>query len=78
MINFNKTSYIKIILIYLILIVASSFFILPMLAAFVTAFKPGPIQMSSPPIWIFEPTILNFEKVRKEEEEDPWGNAGER
>ena len=63
MINFNKTSYIKIILIYLILIVASSFFILPMLAAFVTAFKPGPIQMSSPPIWIFEPTILNFEKV---------------
>ena len=38
MINFNKTSYIKIILIYLILIVASSFFILPMLAAFVTAY----------------------------------------
>ena len=37
--------------------------LIPILAGFVTAFKPGLIQIASPPVWLFQPTLDNFERV---------------
>lgn len=51
------------ILAYVIIIIATGLAIVPIIAGFVTAFKPGPIQIASPPVWIFEPTLANFHRV---------------
>ena len=51
------------ILTYLIVIVATMIAIAPVLAGFITAFKPGTIQIASPPVWIFKPTLENFDRV---------------
>ncbi len=48
---------------YLIITLVSVMILIPILAAFITAFKPGPIQMASPPVWVFQPTLDNFERV---------------
>ena len=51
------------ILAYVILIVMAILVLVPVLAGSVTAFKPQIIWVSSPPTWIFEPTLENFEFV---------------
>ena len=48
---------------YLIIILVSVMVLIPILAGFVTAFKPGLIQIASPPVWLFLPTLDNFERV---------------
>ncbi len=48
---------------YLIVTLVSIMVLIPILAGFVTAFKPGPIQITSPPVWFFLPTLDNFERV---------------
>ena len=50
-------------LVYLVIIIATTVAIVPIVAGFVTAFKPGPIQVTSPPVWIFEPTLDNFRRI---------------
>lgn len=37
--------------------------LVPIIAGCLTAFKPGVIQMASPPVWIFQPTLNNFYTV---------------
>ena len=51
------------ILAYVILIVMAALVLIPVLAGSLTAFKPQIIWVSSPPTWIFEPTLENFEFV---------------
>ena len=51
------------ILAYVILISMAVLVLVPVLAGSVTAFKPQIIWVSSPPTWIFEPTLENFEFV---------------
>ena len=51
------------ILAYVILIVMAILVLVPVLAGGVTAFKPQIIWVSSPPTWLFEPTLENFEFV---------------
>ena len=51
------------VLAYVILIVMAILVIVPVLAGSITAFKPQIIWVSSPPTWIFEPTLENFEFV---------------
>lgn len=48
---------------YVILIVMAILVLVPVLAGSITAFKPQIIWVSSPPTWIFEPTLENFEFV---------------
>ena len=48
---------------YLVVILVCVFVLIPILAGFVTAFKPGPIQIASPPVWLFQPTLDNFQRV---------------
>ena len=48
---------------YVIITLVSIMVLIPILAGFVTAFKPGPIQITSPPVWLFLPTLDNFERV---------------
>ena len=48
---------------YVIITLVSIMVLIPILAGFVTAFKPGPIQIASPPVWLFLPTLDNFERV---------------
>ena len=48
---------------YLIVTLVSIMVLIPILAGFVTAFKPGLIQIASPPVWLFQPTLDNFERV---------------
>jgi multiple sugar transport system permease protein len=51
------------VLAYVIIIIVTGLAIVPIIAGFLTAFKPGPIQMTSPPVWIFEPTLDNFYRI---------------
>ncbi|HIC88780.1 MAG TPA: carbohydrate ABC transporter permease, partial [Anaerolineae bacterium] len=51
------------VLVYLVVIFATGLAIVPIAAGFVTAFKPGPIQIASPPVWVFEPTLDNFRRI---------------
>lgn len=48
---------------YVILILMAVLVLVPVLAGSITAFKPQIIWVSSPPTWIFEPTLENFEFV---------------
>ena len=51
------------VLAYVVIIIATGLAIAPIITGFLTAFKPGPIQMTSPPVWIFEPTLDNFYRI---------------
>ena len=51
------------ILAYAILIAMAVLVLIPVLAGSLTAFKPQIIWISSPPVWLFEPTLENFEFV---------------
>jgi multiple sugar transport system permease protein len=53
---------------YLVVIIASTVALVPIVAGFITAFKPGPIQIASPPVWIFTPTLDNFRRILIEKE----------
>ncbi len=48
---------------YVILITMTVLVLIPVVAGSLTAFKPQIIWISSPPIWLFEPTLENFEFV---------------
>ena len=48
---------------YLILILLTLLALAPIIAGFLTAFKPHLIAVASPPVWIFKPTIENFRVV---------------
>ena len=48
---------------YVILIALAALVLIPVLFGSITAFKPQIIWVSSPPTWIFEPTLENFEFV---------------
>ena len=48
---------------YVILIALAALVLIPVLFGSITAFKPQLIWVSSPPTWIFEPTLENFEFV---------------
>lgn len=54
--------------VYLIIFIATAVAVIPIIAGFMTAFKPGPIQISSPPVWIFKPTLDNFRRILIEKE----------
>jgi multiple sugar transport system permease protein len=56
------------ILAYVIVILATIIAIGPIVAGFITAFKPGPIQIASPPVWVFTPTLDNFKRILIEKE----------
>ena len=51
------------ILAYAILIAMAVLVLIPVVAGSLTAFKPQIIWISSPPVWLFEPTLENFEFV---------------
>jgi multiple sugar transport system permease protein len=51
------------VLAYLVVILATGVTVVPILAGFVTAFKPGTIEIASPPVWVFEPTLDNFRRI---------------
>ena len=51
------------VLAYVILSVMAVLVLVPVMAGSITAFKPQIIWISSPPTWIFEPTLENFEFV---------------
>ena len=53
----------QVILAYLIVIPVAAVAVLPVAAGFITAFKPGPIQIASPPVWVFQPTLENFRRI---------------
>jgi len=48
---------------YLVFMVMAILVVIPLMAGLLTAFKPQIIWVSSPPIWIFTPTLENFEFV---------------
>lgn len=48
---------------YVILITMAVIVMVPVIAGSVTAFKPQIIWVSSPPVWVFQPTLENFEFV---------------
>jgi multiple sugar transport system permease protein len=48
---------------YVIFIILAVLVIIPLVAGILTAFKPQIIWVSSPPVWIFTPTLENFEFV---------------
>ncbi|MCL4251592.1 MAG: carbohydrate ABC transporter permease [Anaerolineae bacterium] len=48
---------------YVILGILALLIVIPLIAGALTAFKPQIIWVSSPPIWIFQPTLENFEFV---------------
>lgn len=51
------------VLAYVILIALAALVLIPVLFGSITAFKPQIIWVSSPPTWIFAPTLENFEFV---------------
>ena len=51
------------ILAYVILIAMAVLVLVPVVSGSITAFKPQIIWVSSPPTWIFQPTMENFEFV---------------
>lgn len=48
---------------YLIFFILGLLVLLPLIAGVLTAFKPQIIWVSSPPVWVFNPTLENFEFV---------------
>jgi multiple sugar transport system permease protein len=48
---------------YAILTILAALIVVPIVASVLTAFKPQIIWVSSPPVWVFEPTLENFEYV---------------
>ncbi|MBE0689698.1 MAG: carbohydrate ABC transporter permease [Anaerolineae bacterium] len=48
---------------YVILVALAILILVPLIAGLLTAFKPQLIWVSSPPVWIFQPTLENFEFV---------------
>jgi multiple sugar transport system permease protein len=51
--------------VYAVLAVIMTFFMLPIVWLFQTAFKPGPQAFAIPPVWVFAPTLDNFRAVFK-------------
>ncbi|MCL5985486.1 MAG: carbohydrate ABC transporter permease [Actinobacteria bacterium] len=49
--------------IYLILSLLTLLALVPILAGFITAFKPQSVAVAAPPVWVFQPTIENFRVV---------------
>jgi len=48
---------------YIILILLSICILVPLVAGALTAFKPEEIWISSPPVWVFKPTLENFRTI---------------
>lgn len=48
---------------YGIFFILGALVVIPLMAGILTAFKPRIIWVSSPPVWIFNPTLENFEFV---------------
>ncbi len=48
---------------YLVIILVSGVTLVPIIAGFITAFKSGTIEIASPPVWIFVPTLDNFREI---------------
>lgn len=49
--------------IYIILSLLALLAIIPIIASFITAFKPPVVAVAAPPVWVFQPTIENFRVV---------------
>jgi ABC-type glycerol-3-phosphate transport system permease component len=58
-----KTNPVKSVLAYLILTVLAVLALLPIVLSALTAFKPKIIWVARPPVWIFTPTLENFEFI---------------
>jgi multiple sugar transport system permease protein len=48
---------------YIVLTILSIIILVPLVAGAITAFKPQGIWVSSPPVWIFKPTLENFKII---------------
>ncbi len=48
---------------YVILILLSLSILIPLGAGAITAFKPEGLWVSTPPVWIFKPTLANFKTI---------------
>ena len=58
----NQEILIKIVA-YIIIIIFCLISFIPFITGLITAFKPETIQIHSPPIWIFEPTLSNYDRI---------------
>lgn len=52
-----------VIMAYIVIILFSLISIIPFITGLITAFKPETIQIASPPVWVFEPTLSNYERI---------------
>ncbi len=58
-----KTSVFRMTISYVVLVLLSIIILVPLAAGAITAFKPEGIWVSSPPVWIFKPTLENFKTI---------------
>lgn len=64
-----RTNFFRMTFSYILLILLSLFILIPLVAGAITAFKPEGIWISSPPEWIFKPTLENFRVILVEREQ---------
>jgi len=58
-----KPNYFRMAVAYFVLTILALLVLIPIAAGALTAFKPSGIWVSSPPVWIFKPTLDNFKTI---------------